>query len=59
MPELHPVGNDVLFCPKFHQFIASVVVLCRANIEALLCSVVPWLVRCRFGVDKHPAAHWG
>ena len=57
MPELDSVRDDLLLCLQFHEFVASVVVQCRANIEALLCSVVPGLAHCGFGVDKHSAAH--
>ncbi len=48
MPELAHVGDDFLLCLQLHIFVASVVVQCRANVEALLCYVGPGLARCGF-----------
>ncbi len=59
MPELDRVGDDLLLCLLLHEFTASVVVLCRANVEALLCFVVPGLAHRGFGVDKNSAALGG
>jgi hypothetical protein len=42
-----------------NSYISLVVVQCRANVEALLCSVVPGLVCRRICMDKHSAAHEG
>ncbi len=57
VPELDRVGNDLLLHLRLHKFVASVVVQCRVNVEALLCYVVPGLVCCGFGVDKDSSAH--
>ncbi len=59
VPELNQVGDDPLLRLQLHKFVASVVVQCRANVEALLCSADPEVAHCKLGMDKDSAAHGG